>query len=458
MSKYAYCCIVTRLISYIKSAQAWEGLAITMDVSKLTTIEQQLYDEYVQLEHLKRQIVNNEELNIDNFKKLVSNEKSIINLCRFYNTKFAGKFSNYYTYCDITPPSEDDHPGPVIPPPNNDPFLNPDNHDLNFNDVVGHLGDVITSNIVIIGNLPVDTDILLYEGGTTLFTYGARCAQTVLELESTDFKEITNKIEVSGKTSSVGTLLVQLQARFTKENIGLDEFILVIDNQSKTWKLEDAEIIVPDTKFKNIYESELNTYTASNIIMTGGFSPNTNIVVNCDGASDGLICACQSAGEAKNRILKKSIILKPNKYGDVYIQAIMHSASTPKTKKDLNVYINGNKYDTWSVATIGYDHKFKFTFEDKLNVDLNTICTSDTITITGIVPNKIISVSAVNGKIDIGTAELSGGFSSLRTVKSSSSGTIVAAAQGISPITHNSIKTVIVTIDDVVGYFNIKTN
>lgn len=458
MSKYAYCCITTRLISSIKSAQAWEGLAITMDVSKLTTIEQQLYDNYVHLEHLKRQIINNEELNINRFKQLVSNDISILNLCKFYNTKFAGKFSNYYTYCDITPPSEDDNPNPIIPPPNNDPFLNPDNHDLEFDNVIGHLGDVITSNIVIIGNLPVNTDILLYEGGTTLFTYSARCAQTVLELESTDFKEITNKIEVSGKTSSVGTLLVQLQARFTKENIGLDEFILVIDNQSKTWKLEDTKITVPDTKFKDIYDSAFNLYNTSNIIMISGL-PTTNFVtVSCEGATDGLICACQSIGETKDRILKKAIALKPNNYGDIYIQAIMLSAATPNTKKDLDLYINGNIYDTWSVATIGYKHDFEFTFEDKFNVELNTICTSDTITVTGITPNKIISVSAVNGKIDIGITELSGGFSTLRSIQASPSGNIIIAAQGKASMLHNSVETVIITIDDVVGYFNIITN
>lgn len=456
MSKHAYCCITTKLINYVKASQSWEAMAVIMGINSLSPIEQQIYSEYVQLEQLKRQIINNQEINIDNFKKLVSTDISIIELCKFYNSNLAGKFSEYYTYCEITPPSDEITP-PVIPPPNNDPFINPDNHDLQFKDISGHFNDIINSNVVIIGNLPAETDVVLWEGSTTLFSYKARCAQIMTDLEIADFKEITNNIKITGKTSVVGTLLVQLQSQFIKENIGLDEFILVIDNQSKIWNVSDTKNDISDTKFKDLYNVKINTYQASNIIMVSGFAPNSSIKVSCDGVADGLIAAFAALGGDNNTILKKSINVNTNAYGDIYIQSVMYSANNVNIKKSLNVYINDQLYDIWNVATVGFEYKFEFAFPDYIQADLNTICNSNTITVEGIEANKTIVVSSINGKIDAGSSNLSGGFSTIRTVKTTPLGTIVIAAQGKSSNLNNTATTVTITIDNVVGHFNIIT-
>ena len=253
MSKYAYCCIATQLINYIKRAQSWLGFNINISVNNLNEIEQEIYEKYTKLEVLKQQIVSNKSLDILTFSELVSNESNIISLGLFYNNKFLNTASNYYTYCSITippdPPDDPDNPDPdpTPPPPititqdtDTPPYPNPNNYSTTFEKRVEMDGTEIESNIVIFGNLEKNKEVIIKEIDKSIYWNSAwltryRCGRTEAELKSKAFTAASYS-HIVGTTTSDGTILTQLSTIAQWDFVEMHStFYLQVGNRYKEW-------------------------------------------------------------------------------------------------------------------------------------------------------------------------------------------------------------------------------
>lgn len=88
-----------------------------------------------------------------------------------------------------------------------------------------------------------------------------------------------------------------------------------------------------------------------------------------------------------------------------------------------------------------------FSFTDSSGIELSTLTTSGTVTISGLEPNyTLLSVSCTGGEIDAGTSALSGTWATSKTVTVSATGTIVVAARATSSSNFLTAVNVVVTV------------
>lgn len=99
----------------------------------------------------------------------------------------------------------------------------------------------------------------------------------------------------------------------------------------------------------------------------------------------------------------------------------------------------------------------QFTFTDVTGVNPNTVTTSGMVTVTGLSPNLLVTVTASGGTVDAGTSSLSGTFASSKSVTTDSIGTFVMAARATSSGSFSTAVNVLVTVNDVSDTFSVTT-
>lgn len=97
MSRYAYCCIVKQLITYINNNQLQLKVEIKNFTSKLLPINKNTHIKYVKMNEIKDQIKNNLIIDPIVFSNVVSTNSDINQLLSFYNTNFANSSTFNYT-------------------------------------------------------------------------------------------------------------------------------------------------------------------------------------------------------------------------------------------------------------------------------------------------------------------------------------------------------------------------
>jgi hypothetical protein len=238
-------------------------------------------------------------------------------------------------------------------------------------------------------------------------------------------------------TSATGTLVVAAQrTSSTNFSTTVTVSITVGSGTATPYNITTraADTTPAAFNFTDVTEATVSTVYTSNTVTVSGLEPSSSITVS---ASGGTIDAGTSA---LSGTFASSKAVTTTASGTLVVAARVTSSASFGTAANCTVTV-GTGSDTYTVTTRAADTTPNaFTFTDVTNAQLSTLYQSNTVTVTGLEPNYLLTFSVGNSatQYDAGTATLSGtwktGGTTSATVTTSASGTFVMASR----VTSNS--------------------
>lgn len=204
--------------------------------------------------------------------------------------------------------------------------------------------------------------------------------------------------------------------------------------------------------------AQLSTVTTSSTITISGLEPNVSHTVTASG--NGGTVDAGTSGLSGTFATSKTVT--SNGSGQIQVAARLTSSSLTSTSLATTVTVNSITSGTYTVTTRAPDLTADaFSFTSQNSVELSTVITSNTITITGLEPNYVHSISVAGGNnnlISAGTSAISGTYTTSTTATASAGGTIVVAARQTSASGFNAGFTATVTVNSLTsGTFYVQT-
>lgn len=237
------------------------------------------------------------------------------------------------------------------------------------------LNSVITSNTITVSGINT-TSAISISGGTYSINGG-----TYTSASGT----VSNGNTVSVRHTSSGSFSTGTN---TVLNIGG-----VTDTFTSTTRVADT---TPNQfTFTDTTGAILNTTYTSDTITVSGLEPNLSITINASGGTVDAGTSSLSGTFASSKTVTTSGT------GTLVLAARVTSSGSFSTAVNCTVSI-GSVSDTYTVTTAASDNTpDQFTFTDQSNVNLTTLITSNTITVSGINTTSTISISggeySING-------------------------------------------------------------
>lgn len=272
---------------------------------------------------------------------------------------------------------------------------------FNFTDVTGAaLGTVITSNIVTITGINVETPVSVSGVGSP-------------------------QIRINGGawvTSGVITNGQSLEVRLTSANTDSTtrSADVTVGTVMESWNVRTIDTTPDAFSFTDVTLAAFNTLTTSNAVTITGIDTATSVSVT-------------GAGSPQIRIEGGSWVTSGTITNGQSLEVRLTSANTSATANAATVTV-GTVSDNWSVTTIDITPN-AFSFTDVTGVNLNTLTTSNTITISGIDTATSVSVSgdgspqvSINGGAWVTSGTITSGQSLAVRLTSANAGTTARSA------------------------------
>lgn len=223
----------------------------------------------------------------------------------------------------------------------------------------------------------------------------------------------------------------------------------VSDTYTSTTRAADTS---PDSfVFTSITSAERSTTTTSNTATVTGLEPSYSYTIIGTGGTVDAGTSSLSGTFASSKTVTSS--------GSGTLVLAIRTTSSASFSTQVSASANvGTGSGTFSVTTRSADETpAAFAFTANTGVNLSTVCTSNTATITGLEPYYSITVSASGGTVDAGSDNLTGTFSSSKTVTTSASGTLVVAARVTSSASSSTTVNCTVTIGTGSAVYSVTT-
>lgn len=272
---------------------------------------------------------------------------------------------------------------------------------FNFTDVTGAaLGTVITSNIVTITGINVETPVSVSGVGSPQIRINGGSWVT------------------SGVISKNQTLEVRLTSANTDSTTRSAD--VTVGTVMESWNVRTIDTTPDPFSFTDVTLAAFNTLTTSNAVTISGIDTATPVSVS-------------GAGSPQIRINGGSWVTSGTITDGQSLQVRLTSANTSATANAATVTV-GTVSDNWSVTTIDITPN-AFSFTDVTGVNLNTLTTSNTITISGIDTPTSVSVSGdgsprirINGGAWVTSGTIASGQSLAVRLTSANAGTTARSA------------------------------
>lgn len=282
---------------------------------------------------------------------------------------------------------------------------------FDFTDVTGAaLGTVITSNIVTITGVSIETPVSVSGVGSP-------------------------QIRINGGswvTSGVITKNQTIEVRLTSANTDSTtrSADVTVGTVMESWNVRTIDTTPDPFSFTDVTLAAFNTLTTSNAVTITGIDTATPVSVT-------------GAGSPQIRINGGSWVTSGTITDGQSLQVRLTSANTSATANAATVTV-GTVSDNWSVTTIDITPN-AFSFTDVTGVNLNTLTTSNTITISGIDTPTSVSVSGdgsprirINGGAWVTSGTITSGQSlAVRLTSANAGSTARSATVTVGSVTDN---------------------
>lgn len=256
------------------------------------------------------------------------------------------------------------------------------------------------------------------------------------------------------RTSGIGELVVAAQNTSSTSPLSAVSTSIKLEGKTAIWSIITRELdVTPNIGsfvFKDVIDEEYSIPVTSNTVTVSGLDPNITIEVSAVGGTIDCGTTSLSGTYAATKLVKTSAT------GTCVLKAKVKSSNLELTKVSADVTI-GVTTSTWNVTT----RALKLTptttsmvFKDAIGVGYNVLCTSNIITVTGLEPNYMFTITAIGGTIAAGTTTIGTTFSASQTATTSSTGTLVVAAQATSAIDDTTV-TVLVALSGITAPWNV---
>jgi hypothetical protein len=230
---------------------------------------------------------------------------------------------------------------------------------FDFTDVTGAaLSTVITSNIVTITGINIETPV------------------SVTGVGSPQIRINGGSWVTSGVITKNQTLEVRLTSATTDSTTRSAD--VTVGTVMESWNVRTIDTTPDAFSFTDVTLAPFNTLTTSNAVTITGIDTATPVSVT-------------GAGSPQIRIDGGSWVTSGTITDGQSLEVRLTSANTSATANTATVTV-GSVSDNWSVTTIDITPN-AFSFNDVTGVNLNTLTTSNTITISGIDTPTSVSVS-----------------------------------------------------------------
>lgn len=233
------------------------------------------------------------------------------------------------------------------------------------------LSSVITSNTITVSGISAAATISV-SGGTYSINGGAYTGST-------------------GSVSNGQTVTVQhtSSASYSTATNTILTIGGVSDTFTSTTIASGSIDTTPDAfSFTDVTNASLNVYYTNNVLVSG-LQPNYSITVTATG---GTVDAAAAAGSLSGTYSASKTVTS-SATGTIVVSARALSGSSPGVTTNCVVTIGGVS-DTFSVTTYAAGTRpDQFTFTDQTNVALNTLITSNSITVSGMTAGTTATVS-----------------------------------------------------------------
>lgn len=319
--------------------------------------------------------------------------------------------------------------------------LTPDPSSLVFTDIQGvRLAQLVTSQTITVTGLEKRYPI------TVSATDGT------IDVGSTQLTGTFSK-SITIPTSSNGTLLIAARQLSSNQEITNTVAKIRVGTGETTWTIRtlDATPDLTSFVFGDVTGANLNSVITSDQITVTGVEPNIDLDITAVGGTI-------SAGTvAISNVFASTATVTTSPSGSFALAARVTSSDAEITTSSVSITV-GSTSTTWKVRTLDKTpDQASITFTATSGVMLNTVVTSDTKTVTGLEPNADISISAMGGSIDGGTTVLSGIFTSIKTIRTSPTGTMVIAARVTSSTKDSEVKDVGIQVGSGISSWSVKT-
>ena len=264
-------------------------------------------------------------------------------------------------------------------------------------------------------------------------------------------------------TSASGTLVFAAKGTSSSEYSTSKRVTVMLGGVSADYVIttSDPDIIPNSFTFTDITNAELNTVYNSNTVTVSGLTPYITVTVTSIGGGTVDAGTSSLSGSYSG---SKTVVTSGS--GTLVVSVKNTSSKNYSSTTSCGATVGGVT-GTFNIRTkIEIDSTpDPFNFNTSYNLQPGIFYSSDQITITGLTPNYDVVVSTLiynimgpsdristqlntSGTVDAGTTNMSGKFSTQKTIRTSSSGTLVAKAGGIMT---ESQSYVMVTIGGVTG-------
>lgn len=301
-------------------------------------------------------------------------------------------------------------------------------------------------------NMEITTGYKILSGFSPNISITLTCVDGVIDA-GTDNLSGTFDTQKIVTTSETGNIVIEAKMFSSSSYSQTKTMTISIENNNYYWSTKTLDLNLVPNAFNFIHKIgvDINSEIISNTVTVTGMTPNETVIVTGVGGTVDAGTTTLSGTFAASKSVTTS------NTGSIVIAAKMTSSNTPSQQRSMNISINNSIADNWYVTTSGNDPIFTFEFVDEYDVSLNSVITSKPITVTGLVPNTIISISCINGTIDAGTVNFSNDFTTSKSVTTSSTGTIVVKARTTSSNISKYLTMVTVTIGNISDTWKVMT-
>jgi hypothetical protein len=252
-------------------------------------------------------------------------------------------------------------------------------------------------------------------------------------------------------TSATGTLVLEARQTSSSSFNTSTSINVTVGNGSATSftvTTRVADLTPVAFSFSNSTGVERETVTTSNTITISGLEPNYTFSVTASGSTG----AGVDAGTTNlTGTFATSKVVTTSATGTIVVAARVTSVYTLNGSATCTVTV-GTQSAVYTVTTRSPDLvPDTYNIPSSTGVERSTVTTSGTVTISGLEPATVITVSASGGTVDAGTNSLSGSFATGKTLSTTAGGTILIAARGTSSANFNTSSTVTITVASGTG-------
>lgn len=257
----------------------------------------------------------------------------------------------------------------------------------------------------------------------------------------------------SGSISNGQTLAVRAtsSASFNTQT----NYTVSVGGTSDIWSITTrvADTVPAAFSFTTQNSAEPSTVYTSNTVTITGLEPNYSpIVVTASGTG-----ATVAAGTSAIGTFGSSQSVTSSGTGTIVV-ALRTTSSSSFSGSMVATATIGGVNGTFTVNNRAADTTpGAYSFTSQTGVNPSTVCTSNTVTVSGLEPNTSITISASGGTVSAGTSAISGTYSSNTSATTTGSGTLVVSARVTSSSSFSTDATCTVFVGGGSGTFTVTT-